>query len=113
MNEEQAFIVRHEDNAGPMKEILINTNVMLDTSLLLERGEHYASGGIITNQAGEKIESIEERLGKIYEAVFGRYNFNEEGGYLDIGQMRFTATTREEVERITSVLSPLTDFDQI
>ena len=99
-------------NAGPMKEILINTNVMLDTSLLLERGEHYASGGIITNQEGEKIESIEERLDKIYEAVFGRYNFNE-SGYLDIGQMRFTETTREEVERITSVLSPLTDFDQI
>lgn len=55
---------------------------------------------------------IEERLDKIYEAVFGRYNFNE-SGYLDIGQMRFTETTREEVERITSVLSPLTDFDQI
>lgn len=112
MNEEQAFIVRHEDNAGPMKEILINTNVMLDTSLLLERGENYASGGVITNREGEKIESIAERLDKIYEAVFGRNSFNE-SRYIDIGQMRFTATTREEVERITSVLSPLTDFNQL
>ena len=99
-------------NSGPMKEILVNTNVLLDPGLLLAWNEMYANGELITNQAGEKIESITERLDKIYKAVFGRNSFNE-GGYLDIGQMRFTTTTREEVERITSVLSPLTDFDQI
>ena len=79
---------------------------------ILSWGESYATGGGIISQAGKETESIEERIDKIYKVLFGRYNFNANGP-LEIGQMLFTATTREEVERITSVLSPLTDFDQI
>lgn len=100
------------DDAGPLKEILMNTSVILDTRLLLSWGESYATGGGIISQAGKETESIEERIDKIYKVLFGRYNFNANGP-LEIGQMLFTATTREEVERITSVLSPLTVFDQI
>ena len=104
------FISGH--NAGPMNEILSNSSVLLHTRLPLAWGESYAGDGMIINQEGKEIESITERLDKIYKTVFGR-NSSNESGYVDIGQMRFTATTREEVERIMSVLSPLTDFDQI
>lgn len=100
------------NDAGPLKEILMNTSVILDTKFLLSWGENYATGGVIISHAGKETESIEERIDKIYKVLFGRYNFNANGP-LEIGQMLFTATTREEVERITSVLSPLTDFNQL
>ncbi len=95
---------------GPMKEILINTNVLLHGRLFLNPGEQHEKDGTIVDQNGKPVDTVTERVEKTYKALFSR-NYSEYGRSTTIGRMSFTEKVRIDVERIAAIISPFEEYD--
>ena len=98
------------EDYGPMKEILINSNVLLHGRLLLNSGEQYGKDGAIVDRTGKPVDTVTERVEKTYKALFGR-NYSEYGRSTTIGRMSFTEKVRIDVERIAAIISPFEEYD--
>ena len=95
---------------GPMKDILINTNVLCHGRLFLNPGEQHGKDGTIVDQNGKPVDTVTERVEKTYKALFGR-NYSEYGRSTTIGRMSFTEKVRIDVERIAAIISPFEEYD--
>ena len=95
---------------GPMKDILINTNVLCHGRLFLNPGEQHGKDGTIVDQNGKPVDTVTERVEKTYKALFGR-NYSEYGRSTTIGRMSFTEKVRIDVERIAAIISPFEKYD--
>ena len=98
------------EDYGPMKEILINSNVLLHGRLLLNSGEQYGKDGVIVDRTGKPVDTVTERVERTYKALFGR-NYSEYGRSTTIGRMSFTEKVRIDVERIAAIISPFEEYD--
>ena len=95
---------------GPMKDILINTNVLCHGRLFLNPGEQHGKDGTIVDQNGKPVDTVTERVEKTYKALFGR-NYSEYGRSTTIGRMSFTEKVRIDVERIAAIISPFEKYE--
>lgn len=97
-------------DCGPLLDILLNPNIKIHMSWLINRGEEYdQTDNIFKDQTGATI-SLGDRLKEVYSALFTRTQNSRYGETL-IGNLRFSENTRRVILEIAALLSPHSDYE--
>lgn len=91
-------------------EILEKSGVVTTSKFFISRNEVFDSQThTIKDKAGQSI-SVQERIEKIYRAIFSNNSPYGDDRVL-IGEMEFSKETKRAIDRIVSMLSPLSDYE--